>query len=72
MTNAKLNLDIVADLSAALAKAAALGGRDEKLGRPKLAGRAVCKAICSKWRTGHVRAMKAAYEAGRFSATLQG
>jgi len=69
---AYLDLNAIADLGKALALAAELGFRDEEVGHANRTGNEVRKAIraINKWRGGHIPSLRAAYTAGRFTASM--
>jgi len=68
-----LDLDLVEDLSKALANAAALGYADSKAGARVRTGNEVRKADRSinRYRNGYVPALREAYKAGRFAEEME-
>lgn len=69
--NLGLDLDRLADLQVALAKCAALGADEELCSVPQHATAAELLIwLGCRCRNGHKRPLRAAYEAGRFSAKM--
>lgn len=69
--NLGLVLDRLADLQIALDQCARLGFQEELRGVPQHAtGDQLVAWLGCRWRVGHKRPLRAAYEAGRFSARM--
>ncbi len=70
-TDILFDLDEPLTIQRALAAAARLGFDDHvRLGRAKTGLEIIKKLGCVRWRQGHKRYLKSAYEAGAFSAKM--
>ena len=61
----------VREFAEVMAKATRLGTDDHRLGIKPRTGKQLVREYAVSWRNGHVRPIKAAYEAGRFHADAQ-
>lgn len=71
MTTVDLITGDATALATVLSHCTLIGADDERNKRPQRTGRELAKALCSGWRSGHERALRLAYSAGRWHIEAQ-